>query len=197
MKNIEDIIKKHTTDAGTDWEKVKAEINEHVNGIVVKQTEKAKEQAVEQARADMFKGLGIEGVEDEKALKTKIKELSQVDSESKKQYEETQKSLEELQAKYEDTAKTADTLTKEKMLLQHGVTDPDDFDYVMHNVSKRVGEDKDFTTALNEFKEEKPKYFVKNPTTTGTKAGGSKPPQTYGWEDKLAEKHPELKNEGE
>lgn len=196
MKNAKEIIEKYTVDGNTDWEKVDAAINDHINGIVVKQTEKAKETAAEQVRTDIFKGLDIEGVEDEKALKSRIKELSDGTAAFKKQIEEAQSKYGELEKQYANVTKTTDTLTKEKKLLELGLLDEDERELVMVAVNRRIGDDKDFDTALAEVKEEKPHYFApKNPSTTGSRARGQTPDNKPGWFTKLAERNPELKDE--
>jgi hypothetical protein len=175
MKNIKDLIEKHTKDEKTDWDAVEEAINKETNDIVAKQTSKA--------QADLLKDLGFDDKDDLTAQLGKVEELNG--------------KVEELQG--------AKTETERKLsLINNGVKDEDDIDYVMFQVNKRVDDETKWEDALKAYKEEKPSYFgaekqkekePEKPPVTGTKQkSDDKESEPLGYERILAEKHPEVFN---
>jgi len=201
MKDIQELLKAHTTEDGNvDYNKVTDEINNEINGIVARNVDKAEKAAI--------KALEIQGVEDKETLLTYIEaktkqptervlELEKALNEKDETLSELQKQAEETQAKLEEYAKSADMLSKERVLLQEGITDPDDRDYFLHTVNKYVDEDTDFATAWNRYKEEKSdkvqRFIAKDkPISTGTKTRSAETKKLSGAKALLRERNPEL-----
>jgi len=201
MKDIQELIKAHTTEEGqVDFSRVTEEINNEINAIVARNVDKAEKNA--------FKSLEIEGVEDSKTLLSYIEART---SEPTERMSELEKALlekdevissfktevEQTRTKLEEYAKSADMLTKERILLQEGIVDPEDRDYFLHTVDKFVDENTDFAAAWNRYKEEKPEKVLRfiakdKPISTGTKTRSAEAKQLSGAKALLRERNPEL-----
>jgi hypothetical protein len=201
MKDIQELLKAHTTEEGTvDYDKVTEEINNEINGIVARNVEKAEKSA--------YKSLEIEGVEDKDTLLTyinsqtqepteKILELEKAIKDREEKLTEYTSTLEDTQKQLEEYAKNSDMLSKERILLQEGILDADDRDYFLHTVNKMVNEETDFKTAWSKYKEEKSDKVQKflNPKqviSTGTKTRGAEQTKLSGAKAILRERNPEL-----
>lgn len=176
MKNIENLIKEHTKDDVTDWTAIENAVNEEINNIVTKDVAKEKEKFESTQVNEVLKTLGYENVEDLK------KTLDTVD--------EVQKALETKDAEIQGLKTESTMLERTNKLFGMGVAQ-DAVDYILFNVNKKVTEDKDFETALGEYKTEQPKFFEK----TITFGGGSHqtpPPEVDGATAKLKELYPDV-----
>lgn len=189
LMKISEIVEKNTEKDGenvkVNWESVEKEINDNINNIVAKQTSKAEEKA----KSDLLKSLNIESEEDLK------KKLEDDGSELKTKLETMQKELEERETKLSELNEKSTRLERERVIMSEGAQDPDDIDYVLYNVSKKVSEDTPFEDALKAFKEEKPKYFS-SPRKTAAPSGGGKP-EMEGFEKYLADRHPDVYQDDE
>ena len=176
MKNIKSLIEQHTNDEGViDYESVEAAVNEEVNNIVAKNkpdTDKLKQDLHGEVAKEIISGLGIEGesVDDLKLWAKKMAgntdefketniKLEQELEELKKQYEEVNAAKQQIEQEYTNTQQ----LQKIKQL---GVKDDETAEFVKFKLDKVVGEDKDFDTALEEFRNESPSYFRQKEVTT-------------------------------
>lgn len=201
MKDIQELLKAHTTEDGNvDYTKVTEEINNEINGIVARNVDKAEKAAI--------KTLELDGVEDKETLlnyiEAKTKEPTERVLELEKALKEKEETLstytgtlEETQKQLEEYAKSADMLSKERILLQEGIVDPDDRDYFLHTVNKYVDEETDFATAWTKYKEEKPekvsRFIAKDkPISTGTKTRSAEVKKLSGAKAILRERNPEL-----
>lgn len=176
MKNIKSLIEQHTNDEGViDYESVETAVNEEVNNIVAKNkpdTDKLKQDLHGEVAKEIISGLGIEGesVDDLKLWAKKMAgntdefketniKLEQELEELKKQYEEVSTAKQQIEQEYTNTQQ----LQKIKAL---GVKDDETAEFVKFKLDKVVGEDKDFDTALDEFRNESPSYFRQKEVTT-------------------------------
>ena len=194
MKDIQKLIDQHTQTEGeekvTNWAEVEKAINDDINAIVVKQTEKV----ADKVRGEVFEELGIDGVKDKDTLLKHIGTISQTDEELKGQLEEKDKALQELNEKYGEASQKTLQFEREKSLMELGITDADAREFLLFNVSKRVNEEVDWDTALTQYKEEKPQYFATTPTVSTTGARVTTPPKNekLAWEKILEERHPDV-----
>jgi len=178
MKDLQKLVEANTKDGVVDWESIEKTINEETNNLI------AKNKGSELNR--VLNELGLEKVED---LKLTLKEKEEL----AKKLEETNKSLETINKSLEEKDKVITLTEREKMLYQMGITDKDTVDYVLFNVNKRVGEDKDFASALEEYKKEKPQFFEEKPLTISTKGNPTVPPEEkLGFEKVLEERRPDV-----
>lgn len=194
MKDIQKLVEQYTTtsDEGTvvEWSAVEKAINDDINAIVAKQTDKV----ADKAKAEVFSELGLEGVSDKSSLLKHIESLSKTDEALKTELSEKEKALEELNQKYSEVNAKTTEFEREKSLLELGITDADNREFLLFNVGKRVTEEVDWNTALEQYREEKPHFFATEPTvkTTGAKVTSTPKSEPFGFEKILAEKHPDV-----
>jgi len=176
MKNIKSLIEQHTNDEGViDYDSVETAVNDEVNNIVAKNkpdTDKLKQDLHGEVAKEIIGGLGIEGqsVDDLKLWakkmagntdefkETNIKLEQELDA-LKKQYEEVETAKNQIEQEYTTTQQ----LQKIKQL---GVKDDETAEFVKFKLDKMVGDEKDFDTALDEFRNESPSYFRQKEVTT-------------------------------
>lgn len=194
MKDIQKLIEQHTTtnDEGSvvEWSAVEKAINDDINAIVAKQTDKV----TEKAKAEVFAELGLEGVADKSSLLKHIESLSKTDEALKSELSAKEKALEELNTKYSEATEKTTQFEREKTLLELGITDADSREFLLFNVGKRVSEEVDWSTALEQYREEKPQFFTSEPAvkTTGVKVTNTPKSERLGFEKYLAERHPDV-----
>ena len=165
MDRIDRIVAKNTHDGVIDWEAVEVKVNESINGIVAKDTEKA-----------IAKYLADKGFKDEKAFADHLAE-----------HETLKTTHAELTAKQEK-------MLRDTSLLELGITDAEKRDYLAYTIGKKVDDKTDWTKALAIYQEEKPELFATKPITSGTKVvppGATT--EKMGFEKILEEKHPGIK----
>jgi len=176
MKDIKAIIEKHTNEEGViDYEALEEVVNGEINGIVAKNkpdTDKLKQELHGEVAKSIISGLGIEGstVDD---LKLWAKKMGGSTDEFKEANIKLEQELEKAKAELNDIAtakqELESTLTYKEQLgriKELGVKDDETAEFIKFKLDKLVGEDKDFDTALNEFKEESPTYFRTQSVTT-------------------------------
>lgn len=176
MKDIKSFIEKHTNEEGViDYEAVEEAINGEINGIVAKNkpdTDKLKQELHGEVAKSIISGLGIEGstVDD---LKLWAKKMGGSTDEFKEANIKLEQELEKAKAELNDIATAKQeletTLTNKERLSrikEFGVKDDETAEFIKFKLDKLVGEDKDFDTALNEFKEQSPTYFRTQSVTT-------------------------------
>lgn len=169
MKDIKAIIEKHTNEEGViDYEALEEVVNGEINGIVAKNkpdTDKLKQELHGEVAKSIISGLGIEGstVDD---LKLWAKKMGGSTDEFKEANIKLEQELEKAKAELNDIATAKQeletTLTNKERLSrikELGVKDEETAEFIKFKLDKLVGEDKDFDTALNEFKEQSPTYF--------------------------------------
>lgn len=176
MKDLDKIIGQHTNDEGViDYKALEEVINGEINNIVAKNkpnTDKLKEELKGEVANEIISGLGIDGnsVDD---LKLWAKKMAGNTDEFKeaniKLEQELKKAQEELDAI--STAKTEleQNLTNTERLnkiKQLGIKDDETAEFVKFKLDKMVSDEKDFDTALNEFREQSPTYFRQKEVTT-------------------------------
>ena len=194
MKDIQKLIEQHTQLDGeekvTDWAAIETAINDNINAIVAKQTDKV----AEKVKGEVFADLGIDGVSDKDTLLKHIGTISQSDDSLKAEIEAKEKALQELNEKYGEVSQKTVQFEREKSLFELGITDPDARDYLLFNIGKRVNEETDWDKALASYKEEKPQFFTPQPTvaTTGAKVNTTPKNEKLGFERHLAEMHPDV-----
>ena len=176
MKDIKAIIEKHTNEEGViDYEALEEVVNGEINGIVAKNkpdTDKLKQELHGEVAKSIISGLGIEGstVDD---LKLWAKKMGGSTDEFKEANIKLEQELEKAKTELNDIAtakqELESTLTYKEQLgriKELGVKDDETAEFIKFKLDKLVGEDKDFDTALNEFKEESPTYFRTQSVTT-------------------------------
>jgi hypothetical protein len=176
MKDIKAIIEKHTNEEGViDYEALEEVVNGEINGIVAKNkpdTDKLKQELHGEVAKSIISGLGIEGstVDD---LKLWAKKMGGSTDEFKEANIKLEQELEKAKAELNDIATAKQeletTLTNKERLSrikELGVKDEETAEFIKFKLDKLVGEDKDFDTALNEFKEQSPTYFRTQSVTT-------------------------------
>lgn len=192
MKNLKSIIAENTEEkdgvTATNWEAVETRVNEHINAIVVKSTQKEAEKAIK----EVFESLGLQGVTDVGTLNSHIKTISKSTEQVRKELEEKDQKIHEFESQSQNLTQQLTKQEREKALLELGITDADSREFVLYNVGKRVDEKTTWEEALQAYQEEKPQYFKPSIGTTGARV--SQPPQTEknGWEKILADKHPDI-----
>ena len=204
MKNLKEIIEQHKDEEGNvQWDKAEGVVNEEINRVVARESdiEKVKPKVVK----NIMEELNLEGetVDDIK----KALEASEPDEETQQQLEKYKADLEKVQNERDELAKTKEELegqtsklTREQKLIERGVTDPDDRDYLLYNAEKRIDEENDFDSVIEQLQEEKPKFFQEQqqpqPQTSGASVRQSnKNAEQSGVAAILAEKYPdEFKN---
>lgn len=194
--DLEQAIKQSTEEDGKlDVEKLQGMIdNDYVNPIVAKQKPKFDEKA----EKEFIESLGIENVQTKEQLVTHV---NQTVDEAKSNYNELKSKYDELNSKHEEVSTNYNKLNGEvaeykrkDMLLQDNYNG--DVDYALYKLNREVSEDKPFEDVYKEFKETNPKAFAPNQVpTTGTQVGRKTAENKLGWEAKLEEKHPKLKEE--
>lgn len=176
MKNIKSLIEQHTNEEGVvDYDQVETAVNDEINNIVAKNkpdTDKLKEELHGEVTSEIIRGLGVEGqsVDD---LKLWAKKMAGNTDEFKetniKLEEELNKAKEELEriATEKQTIENEYTNTQRlNQIKQLGVGDDETAEFIKFKLDKQVSEDKDFDTALNEFREQSPSYFRQKEVTT-------------------------------
>lgn len=176
MKDIKAIIEKHTNEEGViDYAALEEVVNSEINGIVAKNkpdTDKLKQELHGEVAKSIISGLGIEGstVDD---LKLWAKKMGGSTDEFKEANIKLEQELEKARAELNDIATAKQeletTLTNKERLSrikELGVKDEETAEFIKFKLDKMVGEDKDFDTALNEFKEQSPSYFRTQSVTT-------------------------------
>jgi len=193
MKDLKKIIDQHTVDGVTDWPKVEEQVNVQINAIVLKDTAKATEKAVQ----DFIIDLKIEGLEKPEQVKDILAKAKTGETKFAADLAKKQAEADALVLQVAALTGDKDHLGRKNSLLAAGVTDPDDLDYLLFNVGKHVDETTPWDKALETFKTEKPQYFVPAGTpgpTTGRRVGGVLPgAEKAGFEKILEEKYPGLK----
>jgi len=176
MKNIKSLIEQHTNDEGViDYDSVETAVNDEVNNIVAKNkpdTDKLKQDLHGEVAKEIIGGLGIEG-ESVDDLKLWAKKMAGNTDEFKETNIKLEQELESLKKQYEEVETAKNNIEKEytntqqlQKIKQLGVKDDETAEFVKFKLDKVVGEDKDFDTALDEFRNESPSYFRQKEVTT-------------------------------
>jgi len=176
MKNIKSLIEQHTNDEGViDYESVETAVNDEVNNIVAKNkpdTDKLKQDLHGEVAKEIISGLGIEG-ESVDDLKLWAKKMAGNTDEFKETNIKLEQELESLKKQYEEVETAKNNIEQEYTNTQQlqkikalGVKDDETAEFVKFKLDKVVGEDKDFDTALDEFRNESPSYFRQKEVTT-------------------------------
>jgi hypothetical protein len=173
MKDLKTFLEQYKTEEGFDFDKANEELNNHINGIVAK-NKPSEDQLIEKATSTVIEGLGI----DAKSLddvKTYIKSLSGNSDEFKetnlkleKELNLTKKQMEELANQKAELENKFTVTEQQSKIMGLGVSE-DNLDYVHFKVGKMVNEEKDFDTALKEFKEAHGNLFRKTNVSTNRK----------------------------
>lgn len=176
MKNIKSLIEQHTNEEGVvDYEQLETSVNDEINNIVAKNkpdTDKLKEELHGEVTNEIIRGLGVEGqsIDD---LKLWAKKMAGNTDEFKetniKLEEELTKAKEELEriSQEKQTIEQEYTTTQQlQKIKQLGVADDETAEFIKFKLDKAVSEDKDFDTALNEFREQSPSHFRQKEVTT-------------------------------
>lgn len=192
MKNLKEIVAKNTEEkdgvAATNWEAVESAVNEHINAVVLKNSQKE----AEKVSKEIFESLGYDGVTDRESLKNHIEKVSKGTEEIQKSLEEKEKQLAEYEEKTQTYTKQLTESEREKSLLSIGVTDPDAREFLLFNVSKRVDENTTWEDALQAYQEEKPQFFKPTIGTTGAKVSQAPANDKPGFQKILEEKYPDV-----
>jgi hypothetical protein len=176
MKNIKSLIEQHTNDEGViDYDSVETAVNDEVNNIVAKNkpdTDKLKQDLHGEVAKEIIGGLGIEG-ESVDDLKLWAKKMAGNTDEFKETNIKLEQELESLKKQYEEVETAKNNIEQEytntqqlQKIKQLGVKDDETAEFVKFKLDKVVGEDKDFDTALDEFRNESPSYFRQKEVTT-------------------------------
>jgi len=176
MKDLDKIISQHTNDEGViDYTALEELINGEINNIVAKNkpnTDKLKEELKGEVAKELISGLGVEGdtVDDLKLWAKKMAgntdEFKETNIKLEQELKKTQEELEAIstaKSELESNLTNAERLNKIKEL---GIKDNETAEFVKFKLDKMVSEDKDFDTALNEFREQSPSYFRQKEVTT-------------------------------
>ena len=176
MKNIKSLIEQHTNDEGViDYDSVETAVNEEVNNIVAKNkpdTDKLKQDLHGEVAKEIIGGLGIEGqtVDD---LKLWAKKMAGNTDEFKETNIKLEQELEALKKQYEEVETAKNQIEQEytttqqlQKIKQLGVKDDETAEFVKFKLDKMVSDEKDFDTALDEFRNESPSYFRQKEVTT-------------------------------
>mgnify|MGYP001149811746 CR=1 FL=1 len=176
MKNIKSLIEQHTNDEGViNYDSVETAVNDEVNNIVAKNkpdTDKLKQDLHGEVAKEIIGGLGIEGqtVDD---LKLWAKKMAGNTDEFKETNIKLEQELESLKKQYEEVETAKNNIEQEytntqqlQKIKQLGVKDDETAEFVKFKLDKLVGDDKDFDTALDEFRNESPSYFRQKEVTT-------------------------------
>lgn len=184
MKSIREIVEAHTKEGVTDWETADKVYQDTINGIVVKETAKT----AEKAQQDTILELGLENVQS-------VADLKKYSDSMKKSIEERETQIKEATEQIGSLQSKTTQYERERSIIALGITDPDTIDYLTFNVSKRLDDNTDWNKALEGYKTDKPHLFEKTPTitTTGARVSGDGTTEKFGWETKLEEKYPDLK----
>lgn len=176
MKDIKAIIEKHTDEEGVvDYAALEEAVNSEINGIVAKNkpdTEKLKQELHGEVAKSIISGLGIEGetVDDLKLWAKKMggstDEFKEANIKLEQELEKVRNELEEIATAKQELETTLTTKERLGKIKELGVKDDDTAEFIKFKLDKLVSEDKDFDTALNEFKEESPTYFRTPSVTT-------------------------------
>lgn len=178
MKDIKLFIENNTNDEGViDYAALEEAINSDINNIVAKNkpdTDKLKQELHGEVAKSIISGLGIEGstVDD---LKLWAKKMGGSTDEFKEANIKLESELEKARQELNDTATAKKELertvtNKEQLsrIKELGIKDDETAEFIKFKLDKLVGEDKDFDTALNEFKEQSPNYF-RTPSVTSNR----------------------------
>ena len=176
MKDIKAFIEKHTNEEGVvDYEALQETVNSEINNIVAKNkpdTDKLKQELHGEVAKSIISGLGIEGstVDD---LKLWAKKMGGSTDEFKEANIKLEQELEKARQELEQVASAKQELEqnltyKEQMsrIKELGVKDEETAEFIKFKLDKLVNDDKDFDTALTEFKEQAPTYFRAKEVTT-------------------------------
>lgn len=193
MKDIKKYITKHTNEEGElDYKALEEEVNQEINGIVAKNEEKAQNSVLKEF-----------GVESKEQLKEKMNDLENKPKEYEERLQTYEEQLKEKENELNEVSTNAKTLEQERILLQEGVKDPEDRDYLLYNVNKMVDDETDFNSAWEKYKEEKGdkvERFIEpektqNVTTARKVSGGSESTQTDGVKSLIRERNKSLFND--
>ena len=193
MKDIKKYITKHTNEEGElDYKALEEDVNQEINGIVAKNEEKAQNSILKEF-----------GVESKEQLKEKMNELENKPKEYEERLQTYEEQLKEKENELNEVSTNAKTLEQERILLQEGVKDPEDRDYLLYNVNKMVDDETDFNSAWEKYKEEKGdkvERFIEpektqNVTTARKVSGGSESKQTDGVKSLIRERNKSLFND--
>jgi len=148
--DVKDFIEQAKSEDGNiDYEKINEKVNEQfnkqANDLIVKKQKEAEKNAVN----SFLKEHNLESSDDlDNLMKTK------------KEYEETQKNLEEYKTQVDSLSSEKEKMERKTKLLQkgYGLNDPDELDFVELKVNKRLkqDEDTDFDTVLESISEDYP-----------------------------------------
>jgi hypothetical protein len=176
MKDIKAFIEKHTNEEGVvDFEALQETVNSEINNIVAKNkpdTDKLKQELHGEVAKSIISGLGIEGstVDDLKLWAKKMggstDEFKEANIKLESELEKTRQELNDIataKKELENNLTFKDQLGRIKEL---GVKDDETAEFIKFKLDKLVGEDKDFDTALNEYKEKSPTYVRTQTVTT-------------------------------
>ena len=179
--DIKDFIEQAKAENGDiDFDKLNDSVNESINkqanDLIVKKTADAQKNAI----GELLKEKGLNSAD----------ELNQLFA-TKKEYEETQKSLEDYKKQIDSLSAEKSQLANRTKLLQrgYGFNDPDELDFVQLKVDKRLKDsDKDFDTIVSEISEEMPPQKLSKYSTPRNK-GSEKTEQSSGFDDYFKKKY--------
>jgi len=176
MKDIKAFIEKHTNEEGVvDYEALQETVNSEINNIVAKNkpdTDKLKQELHGEVAKSIISGLGIEGstVDDLKLWAKKMggstDEFKEANIKLEQELEKTRAELEQIAAAKQELETNLTFKEQLSRIKEYGVKDDDTAEFIKFKLDKIVGEDKDFDTALNEFREQSPTYFRTKEVTT-------------------------------
>lgn len=176
MKNIENLITENTNEEGVvNYEAVESAVNDEINNIVAKNkpnTDKLKEELYGEVTSEIIRGLGIEGqsIDDLKLWAKKMggstDEFKEANIKLEEELKKAQEQLDQLSQEKQQIEQEYTTTQQLQKIKQAGVGDDETAEFIKFKLDKQVGEDKDFDTALNEFREQSPSYFRQKEVTT-------------------------------
>ena len=176
MKDIEKVIASHTNEEGVvDYTAIEEAVNSEINAIVAKNkpdTDKLKQELHGEVAKSIISGLGIEGstVDDLKLWAKKMggstDEFKEANIKLEQELEKTRAELEQIAAAKQELETNLTFKEQLSRIKEYGVKDDDTAEFIKFKLDKIVGEDKDFDTALNEFREQSPTYFRTKEVTT-------------------------------
>lgn len=164
MKDLKAFLEKYKTEDGYDYEAAEQAINDDINNIVAK-NKPSEETLLEKAQQKLIEGLGVDAssLDD---LKTYIKKMGGNTDEIKEQNLKLEKEYKQLQQEHQQTLDNYNKIQSEYTTKQQldkvkslGLKSDDEVEFHHFKVSKLVSEDKDFDTALNEYKEQHADLF--------------------------------------
>lgn len=172
MKDLKGFLEKYKTEDGYDFETANEALNEDINKIVAK-NKPSEEVLLEKAQASLIEGLGI----DAKSLddvKTYIKKMGGNTDEFKEANLKLEKELNDYKSQFETLSNEKSTLEQQfrqrdefDKIRSLGIDTDDKLEFVHFKVGKLVNDERDFDTALAEYKETNPDLFRNKEVSTG------------------------------